>query len=327
LLEDLAIAIVPHGSFLLEHLLPDARRKAPAGKLLALGGVDYDQSPEAVIEEAVARRAPAVGAKQLVWGPLPASGREMQHVLDLAGKANKPVLPARTGRAASVAQLLQDLPQARWLHLATHGFLADEEFRSALQFDAAQFQGGIRGERSAAGVRNPLALSGLVLAGANRAADEADHGILTAEALVGLPLENLELAVLSACETGLGDVAGGEGVFGLQRAFHLAGAHNVVASLWHVEDEATAALMGLFYRKLWIEQKPPMQALREAQLYLYQHPEEISVLAQKRGVDFANPQTLPKEVVQPPPPSSDVKPGKRAKTGQWAAFVLSGLGR
>jgi CHAT domain-containing protein len=250
----------------------------------------------------------------------------MQHVLDLAGKADKPALPARTGRAASVAQLFQDLPQARWAHLATHGFFADKEFRSALQFDPEQFKLGVRDrERAAPGVRNPLALSGMVLAGANKVTD-GDRGILTGEALVGLSLENLELAVLSACETGLGDVAGGEGVFGLQRAFHLAGAQNVVASLWHVEDEATAALMGLFYRKLWIEKKPPMQALREAQLYLYRHPEQIAVLG-KRGVDFANPQTLPKEVVQPMPAGTEVKPGKRAKTGQWAAFVLSGLGQ
>jgi len=137
--------------------------------------------------------------------------------------------------------------------------------------------------------------------------------------LVGLDLSGLELAVLSACETGLGDVAGGEGVFGLQKAFHLAGCKNVVASLWKVEDDATAALMGLFYRHLWVDKLPPREALRRAQLTLYRHPELIPALAKARGVDFTATD-LPK--VAPAPAA-----GPTAKTSQWAAFVLSGAGR
>jgi len=147
----------------------------------------------------------------------------------------------RSAAAASTAQLLADLPQVRYAHLATHGFLADPKFRSALQVDEKQFA-QLGRERSVAGARSPLVLSGLVLAGANKA-DTPDRGILTAEAIVGLRLDDLELAVLSACETGLGQVAGGEGVFGLQRAFHIAGTRNAVASLWKVDDDATAALM------------------------------------------------------------------------------------
>jgi CHAT domain-containing protein len=221
--------------------------------------------------------------------------------------------------------LLTDLPKARWAHLATHGFFASPQFRSALRVDPRLFESDTE-ERTAPGARNPLVLSGLVLAGANRQVEEGDRGILTAEAIAGLDLHNLHLVALSACETGLGEVAGGEGVFSLQRAFHLAGARNVIASLWQVEDEATAALMGLFYRKLWLEGKAPLQALREAQLYLYYHPEHIPTLARKRGVDFANARELPAEVVKPIQPA-DAKPGKRAKVSQWAAFVLSGIGR
>src|SRR2546423_11624490 len=90
--------------------------------------------------------------------------------------------------------------------------------------------------------------------------------------LVDVNLSGLELAVLSACETGLGDVAGGEGTFGLQRAFHLAGTPNVVASLWKVPDESTAALMALFYRNLWENKRSPLESLRQAQLEIYQQP-------------------------------------------------------
>ena len=152
-------------------------------------------------------------------------------------------------------RLRQDLPQARYAHLATHGFFADQQFRSALQldeklFERREFVGGRIGERVGEGRGARWCCAGLVLAGANRARTTPDRGILTAEAIAGLLLDDLELAVLSACDTGLGDVAGGEGVFGLQRAFHVAGCKNVVASLWKVDDAATAALMALFYRHL-----------------------------------------------------------------------------
>jgi CHAT domain-containing protein len=257
---------------------------------------------------------------------LPASDAERQLLLGLAAEAKVPALPGRSGRGATVGQLLQDLPHARWAHLATHGFFADPEFRTAVQTNEELFRQGVSGERVGVAARNPLVLSGLVMAGANRPDVGDDKGILTAEAIASLDLSRLELAVLSACQTGLGEVSGDEGVFGLQRAFHLAGARNVIASLWQVEDEATAALMGLFYRKLWLDKKPPLQALREAQLYLYYHPEQIPTLAKKRGVDFANPQELPAEAVKPVRPA-EVKPGQRAKTNQWAAFVLSGTGR
>jgi CHAT domain-containing protein len=164
-----------------------------------------------------------------------------------------------------------------------------------------------------------LVLSGLVFAGANQG-DAPDRGILTAEAIVGLRLDDMDLAVLSACETGLGEVAGGEGVFGLQRAFHIAGARNVAASLWKVDDDATAALMVLFYRNLWIEKKEPLEALRQAQLHLYRHPEQIPGLAKTRGVDFTE-RELPK--VDDDPAVKETRTHAR----KWAAFVLSGDGR
>ena len=131
----------------------------------------------------------------------------------------------------------------------------------------------------------------------------------------------MDLAVLSACETGLGESATGEGVFGLQRAFHLAGCKDVVASLWKVDDDATAALMALFYHELWVKDRPPLEALRQAQLALYRHPGEARTLAKLRGPDFDK---TVKRVVQPPPKGE--RPAKPAAVKDWAAFVLSGPG-
>src|SRR5262249_15376714 len=162
--------------------------------------------------------------------------------------------------------LEQDLPRARWAHLATHGFFADPQFRSAFQVDESQF-GRLTRRRETAGARSPLVLSGLVLAGGNSPGAGGGGGRRAPpaeEAGGALGLEGLELAVLSACDTGLGergDVGGGEGVYGLQRAFHLAGCPNVIASLWKVDDDATSALMGLFYRHLWAQRMPPLEAL------------------------------------------------------------------
>jgi tetratricopeptide (TPR) repeat protein len=321
--EPFTLALVPHGRFLLDRLLGAPPPDRAAGLLLAVGAVQYDQAPKPVEkpkDPLTLDRGPERGGPSVTYKGLPGTERELHQVLGLAGKRETVV---RRGAEASSGQLLLDLPKARWVHLATHGFFADKRFRSALQLDEKDYQGRldqVRGyqERIGAGARNPLVLSGLVLAGANL--PERDDGILTAEALADLRLRNLDLAVLSACETGLGDVAGGEGVFGLQRAFHIAGAKNVVASLWKVEDEATAALMALFYRKLWQEGKPAPLALKEAQLALYRNPESIPALAKARGPDFDKEV---RRVEEAPKPSAKERAGVR----QWAGFVVSGIGR
>jgi CHAT domain-containing protein/Tfp pilus assembly protein PilF len=317
------LALVPHGRFLLDRLLAAPPADRDAGLLLAVGAVLYDKAPRPVEkprDQLALDRGPERGGKSVTYEHLPGADRELQLVLALAGKREAVV---HRGAEAGSSQLLLDLPRARWAHLATHGFFADHRFRSALQLDEKDYQGRrdrVRGyrERVGAGARNPLVLSGLVLAGANLPG--RDDGILTAEALAGLQLSRLDLVVLSACETGLGDVAGGEGAFGLQRAFHIAGARNVVASLWRVDDEATAALMALFYRKLWQEGKLAPQALKEAQLALYRHPESIPALAKARGPDFDREMRRVEEAPRPPA-------GGRAGVRQWAGFVVSGIGR
>jgi CHAT domain-containing protein len=167
------------------------------------------------------------------------------------------------------------------LHLATHGFFLPDQQCNLRQegrgfgFDFGEFsdaQGGL-GRLSGSLMENPMLRSGLALAGANtwlRAGnppEEAEDGLLTAEDVTGLDLLATELVVLSACETGLGHVHIGEGVFGLRRAFVLAGAKTLVMSLWKVPDEQTRELMVNFYQRL-MAGEGRAEALRHAQLDL-----------------------------------------------------------
>lgn len=121
---------------------------------------------------------------------------------------------------------------------------------------------------------NPMLRSGLLLAGAETWINgghppaEAEDGMLTAEDVMGLDLLATELVVLSACDSGLGEIHVGEGVFGLRRAFVLAGAKTLVMTLWKVSDVATAILMERLYDNLLRRRLPRDRALREAQLYL-----------------------------------------------------------
>jgi CHAT domain-containing protein len=334
LLEQYALATIPHGPFLLDRLTTPrpAGHAGTPGVLLAVGGVAYGQKPRPVDDERTrlqllaARPAETQRGGEGGWPDLPGTLRELDAVGRLAVARE---IVRLQGADAGTARLLLELPRARWAHVATHGFFADQSVRSVLTPDPKLFT-QVGSERVGAGLRNPLVLSGLVLAGANlprsegEIPDHDDRGILTAEAIAGLDLSGLELAVLSACETGLGLVAGGEGVFGLQRAFHMAGAHNVVASLWKVDDQATAALMTLFYDRLWRQGKPPIEALREAQLALYRQPELVGKLAATRGTpDFDKLVRRP----EPGPGSEGSSPPRRAPARQWAAFVLSGDGR
>jgi CHAT domain-containing protein len=321
LLQDHALAVVPDGTFLLEQLQSPGRFDRGRRSALALGGVGYGE-------------AGASPEPQPVWAALPGSARELQLLHQLYGDS----LTRLRGSQADVSRLLHALPRAALAHLATHGFYNErlfrhEQQRTQRQITSLQHAQPLRsdgpGGQITQGALNPLSYTGLVLAGANQPRQAGVHGgILTGEALLSLDLRGLELAVLSACQTGLGEVATGECVHNLQQAFHSAGCPNVIAALWSVPDEATAALMGLFYHALLEEKQSPLDALRSAQLYLYRHPEKVSELAQRlergapllaQGVKVAQPETKPK-----PPPTVE---NKRAAVKDWAAFVLSGIGR
>ena len=267
LIEDYAIATAPSG-----HQLYAMLTEPPAadGNLLLAGGVAYDRVPVGTAvpasltaaKEAAGKagptdllvaertRSPAMKTKA-TWVALPGTEKEIDEIRSLWAAKSAPL--TLRGAAASEKVLREQLPGSRYVHLATHGFFADPAFRSMFGHDiqGEQLFGGpelVTAKRAGVTARNPLILSGIVLAGANLppktdslGLPTGEDGILTAEEIVNLDLRGTELVVLSACDTGLGSVAGGEGVMGLTRAFHLAGARNVIASLWKVDDQATAA--------------------------------------------------------------------------------------
>lgn len=156
----------------------------------------------------------------------------------------------------------------RLLHVATHGFFLQPSQTSSEK---------ILGIEVSQAMDNPLLRSGLMLANAENAmsavsqpaneVNTADNGILTAYEVLSLNLNNTDLVVLSACETGLGEIKSGEGVYGLQRAFQVAGAESVIMSLWKVSDEATKNLMTHFYRE-WMNGKSKNEAFIAAQRQL-----------------------------------------------------------
>jgi CHAT domain-containing protein/tetratricopeptide (TPR) repeat protein len=160
---------------------------------------------------------------------------------------------------------LKNVHDPQILHIATHGFfLGDVDINDELQTDE---------ERQI--TQNPLFRSGILLAGAALKQESGqEDGVLTAFEAMNLHLDKTELVSLSACETGLGEVRNGEGVYGLQRSFLVAGARTVVMSLWQVDDVATQELMSSFY-KSWLSGGDKFQSFRQAQLEIkerYKHP-------------------------------------------------------
>ncbi len=204
-----------------------------------------------------------------------------QRSLDLAA-LRWPQLPGTAAEADAVAKTYKGLKVLRGnaategavkkihgpkiLHLATHGFFLPDEQPEPMPGQ----------ETAPTPTENPMLRSGLVFSGANKLRSGDDDGLLTALEASGLDLEGTKLVVLSACETGVGKVTNGDGVYGLRRALVIAGAESLVMSLWQVDDFATKELMTGFYKGI-ADGKARSTALRETQLKLlstpkYAHP-------------------------------------------------------
>ncbi len=208
------------------------------------------------------------------WQSLPATKEEVADARERFHAAF-PKAPCRvwTGKEATKTAFQAEAGKARYIHVATHGFFDLEHLKAALALEGGPHRGFNTemtsaplpstgsGQADRPGGWNPLLLSGIVLARSDK-----EDGRLTAEELQDLDLRGTELVVLSACETGRGELAAGEGVLGLSRALVVAGARAFMLSLWKVPDASTRELMDGFYAGLWGDPSPEALAKGEKPL-------------------------------------------------------------
>jgi CHAT domain-containing protein len=212
---------------------------------------------------------PQNGFSRLYFRPLPGTASEAQALKKLLPQAKVLTQEQATKKA------LMQASGPRILHVATHGFFLEDVVTGPENSRGLGLS--LAGAATIPSVRieNPLLRSGLVLAGANEHRPD-DDGILTALEVAGLDLWGTKLVVLSACNTGVGEVKNGEGVYGLRRALVLAGAESQVMSLWPVSDQGTRDLMVAYYRALQ-HGEGRGEALRQVQLRMlrsgtHRHP-------------------------------------------------------
>jgi CHAT domain-containing protein/Flp pilus assembly protein TadD len=207
------------------------------------------------------------GGQGRQWAYLPGTAEESRNIHGILTQNNVKavLLSGNDGNEESFKAL--GGKNTAVIHLATHGFFLEDIERDYQNRELLERLGG--GQRA---LENPLLRSGIIMAGANNAwvgkpVSGIEDGILFSEEVANLNLVGADLVVLSACETGLGTVNNAEGVFGLQRAFKLAGANSILMSLWEVDDDATAILMSAFYQH-WVSGKNKQDAFKESQRVL-----------------------------------------------------------
>jgi len=312
LIEERAISTIAVPQ-LLPELLASEEDIPREPSMLLIGDVDYDAN---LSDDVLGEEEDASSRRQLNFltgyiEELKATGTEINDIALQFEDFYKTPAVRLTKEHASESTVREEAPKHYWLHFATHGFFAPSNKHSALAavHDVTRSADMTREAEvlftTGVGGFHPGVLSGIVLAGVNRPIDDGSNdGILTAMEVAEMDLQNVKVVVLSACDTGLGDVAGGEGVLGIQRAFQMAGAKTVVASLWKVDDKATQQLMSNFYKHMWDHEKlGKLAAFRKSQLMMLGPPK-------KRGLDRGK-EREPKDLERPAP-------------FKWAAFSISG---
>ena len=307
LIENYSITYLTSGRDLLRMQVHGNSKQGPvifANPLFGQGSETTQQTAEVADARDKGRRSGEL--RNARFRPLPGTAGE---ATELAGVLSG--VKVWTGAQATEAALKQ-VSGPSILHIATHGFFLPDQAPSVA--DSARgpdFAGAAENESRAA--ENPLLRSGLALAGVNQHQSGAgEDGVLTALEAAGLDLWGTRLVVLSACETGLGEVRNGEGVYGLRRALVLAGSESQVMSLWQVSDAATRDLMAAYYQRLQAGEGRT-EALRQVQLAM------IRSGGQSAGAT---------EQSNPAAPAVDrglrVQPADRSHPFYWAAFIQSG---
>jgi CHAT domain-containing protein len=281
LVENYRITYLTTGRDLLRLSIDSPAQRSP----VVVANPDYDNADR--VAESSAQPAPAnhrrsADINNLKFDPLPGTAAEVEAIA--------PLLPNPTVLTLSQAteNAVKQVQSPSILHIATHGFFlkvdlvaptanslnsSDREAARAL-IEVRPLPGAT--PRTPERQENPLLRSGLAFAGVNLRRSGDEDGVLTALEMANLNLRGTKLVVLSACETGLGEIANGEGVYGLRRALVMAGAESQAISLWKVSDEGTKDLMVKYYQRL-LRGEGRSEALRQVQLEMlngqkYAHP-------------------------------------------------------
>jgi len=248
-----------------EAILPENIYLGGFGAPVVIADPDFDREAREGIGASSARAGNLTGMR---FGRLPGTAGEADALRALFPDAR--VLTR--GNATETA--LKQVKSPRILHIATHGFFLEDLPRDVVGVRAVGVtkSGGSAPGAAMGKTENPLLRSGVALAGANRPRTAGgEDGIVTALELASLDLTTTKLAVLSACETGIGEIRNGDGVHGLRRALAIAGAESQMISLWKVHDEATRDLMVGFYKRLSAGESR-IDALRNTQLEMLRGP-------------------------------------------------------
>ena len=233
-----------------------------AERAVLLGGIEYDTDAKSFSKNAkpnlkgdVAKSAPTLIANNekrgSIWSYLPGTEKEIDYLKNALkdSKIKAEIFSKMDASEESIKLMSGNSPGI--LHIATHGFYLPYEHKKLKDKGY---------DKTFSLIEDPMFRSGLILAGANLKWKEnidvsgRDDGILTAYEISQLDLSNTELVVLSACETGLGDIQGSEGVYGLQRGFKSAGVKNMIITLWQIPDKESSEFMGMLYT-MWLKDK------------------------------------------------------------------------
>ena len=265
------------------------RQQSSTGKVAFPDNINYSVDDEFMVEGGVKYNSNQTHKE--IWKYLPGTLSETQNIQKLLTE-NKNKVNYFVSENASEENFKNNIANANILHIATHGFffpdpeIEREKIRKAnaekkdtvatinetnnKKEEELVFRGTTNyANWSFVNNKNPLMRSGLVLANANDVWErdpmtEGEDGILTAQEVSNLDMRKTKLVVLSACETGLGDIKGSEGVYGLQRAFKMAGVKYIIMSLWQVPDKETSEFMTTFYNKL-LKEKDIKKAFNQTQ--------------------------------------------------------------